>query len=1045
MPIPSQPIANSSTSHDLSGTPGWCQGCRTQFSQSGLSKHLSQTKKVSCVAFLNLRNAAIVITGHAQAESSAQAADKEAALDPELDAAPHSLPADVDMDAPPIPFEGDFFGDYPDTFFNQEDDGGTESSDLSTDDEEEPELEPEPEPGRHDISLFPNTEQQIAIEHRVRRNTFTVSYPSQDAGAPIPNVQPTSSAHYLYRNALHTGEHSSDENVYYPFSSAREWWVSHWAKTRGPGSTAFDDLMAIKEVAERLALLFKNSRGMNAIIDKKIPPARPIFECHEIIVAGEAFEVFYRDILACIQTLFGDPAFAPILLLRPERHYTDEDQTVRVYFDMNTGKWWWATQKQLEQQKPGATVVPVIISSDKTQLTLFGNKTAYPVYMTIGNLPKDVRCKPSRRGQILLAYLSTSRLLHITNKAAHRRTLTNLFHACMSRILAPLANAGVDGIQLVSGDGLIRRGHPILATYIGDYPEQVLVTGCKTGECPKCPISQDDVGRTSEPSRPLRDLGTVLDALAAIEDGPRAFIQACRQAGIKPLFHPFWESLPYTNIFLSITPDILHQLYQGVVKHLLAWLQEAYGTEEIDARCRLMPQNNGLRHFAKGISHMSHVTGKEHQDISRILLGLIIGLPLPGGLSSARLVCATCALLDFLYLAQYPTHTDETLDLLEARLQAFHANKSIFIDLGVRTNFELPKLHSLDHYHRSIELFGTTDNYDTQYSERLHIDFAKDAYRATNKKDELVQMTVWLERKEKILRHGQYIEWRLEQLHTGPATPSLQTADILSAPLRIQMLRHPSAKAVKLDDLSKSYGATYFHDALARFVVKFNKPTLTRSEVEHESAGIFFPFRAVPTFHKIKFALPDPDGLATPETTTRDVIHARTTRNKKGRGVISSRFDTALIREPRDLESETQHDAQAPLAHPPYNVQSLPVAYQVVRVRVVFKIPPRGLEELFPRIAPDRRPQHLAYVELFTPLTISDPNHGLYKVNSKVNREGDRLAMVIPIDNIERSCHLIPDFGPIAPREWTSATVLDACNTFYLNTFADRNTYKLIH
>lgn len=99
-----------------------------------------------------------------------------------------------------------------------------------------------------------------------------------------------------------------------------------------------------------------------------------------------------------------------------------------------------------------------------------------------------------------------------------------------------------------------------------------------------------------------------------------------------------------------------------------------------------------------------------------------------------------------MYLAQYTTHTSRTLRLLDDALAAFHANKSIFVDLGIRDHFHLPKLHSLDHYRRSIEFFGTKDNYDTQYSERLHIDMAKDAYRATNRKDELTQMTKWLER-----------------------------------------------------------------------------------------------------------------------------------------------------------------------------------------------------------------------------------------------------------------------------------------------------------
>lgn len=384
--------------------------------------------------------------------------------------------------------------------------------------------------------------------------------------------------------------------------------------------------------------------------------------------------------------------------------------------------------------------------------------------MTLGNLPKEIRSKPSRRGQILLAYLPTSRLLHIQNKAARRRTLANLFHACMTRVMEPIASVGITGMPVASGDSVVRRGHPILATYVGDYPEQLLVTGCKLGECPKCPISRDEVGDSCDTSRPLRNLAKVLDALDTLDQGPRAFTAACREAGIKPLFHPFWEHLPYTNIYLSITPDILHQLYQGVIKHLIAWLTEAYGATEIDARCRRLPPNHSLRHFAKGITTLSRVTGKEHQDMSRILLGLIIGLPLPNGVDSGRMVRAVRALLDFLYLAQYTTHTSRTLALLDDALATFHANKSVFVDLGIRDHFHLPKLHSLDHYRRSIEMFGTTDNYDTQYSERLHIDLAKDAYRATNHKDEFAQMTVWLERKEKIQRHEMYVAWRLRRV-----------------------------------------------------------------------------------------------------------------------------------------------------------------------------------------------------------------------------------------------------------------------------------------
>ena len=75
-------------------------------------------------------------------------------------------------------------------------------------------------------------------------------------------------------------------------------------------------------------------------------------------------------------------------------------------------------QKVLESKKPGATIIPIIISSHKTQVTLFCNKSAYPVYLTIGNIPKGIRRQLSCHSYILLGYIPTTRLEHVTNKAA---------------------------------------------------------------------------------------------------------------------------------------------------------------------------------------------------------------------------------------------------------------------------------------------------------------------------------------------------------------------------------------------------------------------------------------------------------------------------------------------------------------------------------------------------------------------------------------------------------------------------------------------------
>src|SRR5580698_9933269 len=93
---------------------------------------------------------------------------------------------------------------------------------------------------------------------------------------------------------------------------------------------------------------------------------------------------------------------------------------------------------------PTGTLAPVIIASDKTQLTQFtGGKSAYPVYLTIGNIPKSLRRKPSSRACVLIAYLSVDKMVKEgrSKKKLQLRSY-ELFHRSMSEVLAPLKAAG---------------------------------------------------------------------------------------------------------------------------------------------------------------------------------------------------------------------------------------------------------------------------------------------------------------------------------------------------------------------------------------------------------------------------------------------------------------------------------------------------------------------------------------------------------------------------------------------------------------------------
>jgi hypothetical protein len=96
-------------------------------------------------------------------------------------------------------------------------------------------------------------------------------------------------------------------------------------------------------------------------------------------------------------------------------------------------------------------------------------------------------------------------------------------------------------------------------------------------------VSADELGKCYR--FPPHDFSNTLDIYKLANDD--AFHAACCEAGLKPVYWPFWEPLLLANIFISITPDILHQLLQGVMKHLVVWLTNprAFGQADIDARC----------------------------------------------------------------------------------------------------------------------------------------------------------------------------------------------------------------------------------------------------------------------------------------------------------------------------------------------------------------------------------------------------------------------------------------------------------------------------
>jgi hypothetical protein len=653
-----------------------------------------------------------------------------------------------------------------------------------------------------------------------------------------------------------------------------------------------------------------------------------------------------------------------------------------------------------------------------------GNKQAYPVYLTINNISKAVRRRPNSHANTLVAYLPVPKLTGF-KKNSTKLSSHNLFHDCMSILTQPLIASGLDGTDMTCADGWVRRVFPILACYVGDAPEQSLVTCTRSNRCPKCLVGKDERGqrllgdayiRYRQPRRTIK----ILRANEGLQRKTKTF----KCEGLQGVQCPFWEKLPHCDIFQAITPDILHQLHQGIIgEHLIPWLIEIADSDspgESDARFQAMSQYPGLRHFKEGFSSLSQRSGNENREIEKVMLGLFAGAVPAAAQRAAR------SLLDFCYYARWEQHDSNSLDAMEDTLDIFHANKHIFIELGVRENFDFQKLHALEHYVHSIYMFGTADGYNTETSERLHIDFAKRAYLFTNRRDFTAQMTKWLVRREKLTSFESYQAW-LDCLSSKPVAIPLESAEhsahVGGRPLRegrrtiglystYEIAKSPGIHNVSIATITEKYHASAFLDALETFLqTQPNRPqpchlpTTTRFDLYSQ------------------FVVLIPGNPQTGNALQRDRIRAVCkSPGPTTRTVSPELFSVVLVR----VSTRNAHTDSTSL-------QSL----QPARVRVIFELPAslRLSHQL---------PTKLAYVEWFTPLSAIHPLHGFRTTapswHSVERRE--RRASIIPIEDIVRAAHLQPFFGTTMDSAFRSESVMDTCNKFLFNPYVTTRTWS---
>ncbi|KAG8953783.1 hypothetical protein FRC03_011655 [Tulasnella sp. 419] len=554
---------------------------------------------------------------------------------------------------------------------------------------------------------------------------------SNDEGPPVVDVHSTavrchSGVYCTEWDKQRRRELEAQQELHHLFDSVEEYELAKWLATSGLSQAAINAFLCLDTIRTRVQPSFASKYEFFKKVNQL--PIGPAFTRMTVLIKGdlldeegnvmtEEVEMFVRDPVECVEFLIGNPMYRDDLTYAPAQVYTSANCKTRVYHKMWSADWWWNLQNMLPE---GATIAPVIIALDKTCLLNFsGDKSVYPVYITIGNLSKGVRRQPSQQATLLLGYLPIPSLACCSDDLRSSKSY-EVFHECMLEIMASMEKYGQEGKEMVCADGKMRKVFPILGAYIADYPEQYLVACTHENRCPRCLVDPTARGH-STPTEPQHQTMT-LELLRDNYDHHSVETTAnLDEIGLRDIYPPFWINLPHTDIFSCFTPDLLHQVHKGVFKtHLVSWCKSLMAKGVLDRHYQSMPVHPSLRHFKKGIMHIKQWTGKEYKMMEKVFIGAIAG-----GITNPRVVTAARALLDVIFLSQLPTHTSKTLDQMAAALNEFHCFKDMFVMEQVRTHFNIPKIHALLHYVEAIRSWGAADGFNTESPERLHIDYAK--------------------------------------------------------------------------------------------------------------------------------------------------------------------------------------------------------------------------------------------------------------------------------------------------------------------------------
>ncbi|KAH7918086.1 hypothetical protein BV22DRAFT_1108450 [Leucogyrophana mollusca] len=570
------------------------------------------------------------------------------------------------------------------------------------------------------------------------------------------------------------------------------------------------------------------------------------------------------------------------------------------------------------------------------------------------------------------------------------------------------------------------------------------------------------------------------DPIASIKADPldiEAYFLECKPYRLNGVSEPFWADWPLAEPTIFFTPEPLHHWHREFWDHDAKWCIIAVGHAEIDFRFSVLQPVTGYRHFKDGISKLKQVTGRTHRDIQRYIIGVIAGG------APQKLIIAVRAMMDFRYLAQAPSISENDCQRILAALQEFHDHKQSIIDAGARRgaknktidNFYIPKLELLQSVVPSIRQVGSIVQWSADITEHAHITEIKDPARASNNNNYDPQIVRYLDREEKrrrfdlatslketlCTREGppadrvddnedgvnddedeadEEQEVSVDVSHGGPrsvtnyfirANRLLQTThkspptpprSFIAYSTAINLTHDPNIRRILVDDVADKFCLPDFRGALADYLQREQrlKGGLHGIGGPRQALGpCALPFDYVQVWFKVR--LQEMSYYDRHLVLPAQTVNASPPNSEQEHG----RFDTVLVHTDANYE------------WPKSGLNG----HTVVQLRVIFH--PLSLRREHRHSWED---DALAYVERFDVVPQPDGSQvdhatQMHVLKRALRSNGLPMGDIIPLKQLRSHVHVIPRFGRVADSRLKSTNVMKYSSTFYLNRYFSKELY----